>query len=248
MKMENSVKITGIIAVAVILIVVIGINSFSQFNPRNTITAQGFSEIDVMPDLVTVYFNVETSGDTATEVKDANAEIVDNLIVELIKIGFSRDEIQTSNFNVYPDYEWNNGRRTEKGYKATHNLKVEMSTDESGKIGDVIDAGVDSGALLSYINFELSTELQNTYKAQALEQASQDARIKAESVAKGLDKSLGSLVSVSTSDFNYYPWRAYSMEDSSVGATVEEAKLAATNIQPSEQTVSASVSVVYKIR
>ena len=101
--------------------------------------------------------------------------------------------------------------------------------------------------MLSYINFELSTQKQNEYKAQALEMAGQDARTKAQAIASGLDKRLGKLVSVSTSDFSYQPWNIYSARADYSSGDVAEAKLAATNIQPGSQEVNARINVVYKI-
>jgi uncharacterized protein YggE len=134
------------------------------------------------------------------------------------------------------------------GYKASHQIKIVLNTSSTSLISDVIDAGVDSGAMLGWINFELSTKLQNEYKAQALREAGQDARTKGEAIAEGLGKRLGALVSVSTSDFNYQPWNVYSSKEGGMVADASQAKLAVTNIQPGTQEVSAQISVVYKIR
>ena len=88
-------------------------------------------------------------------------------------------------------------------------------------------------------------ENQNKYKAEALKKAAEDAKIKAESIALGLDKKLGRLVSTSNSQFGYNPWNIYSKVES---AGVIDAKTIASNIQPSEQKISASVSVTYKLK
>ena len=113
-------------------------------------------------------------------------------------------------------------------------------------IGDTIDAGVNAGAGISYINFELSQDLQNRYKAEALKKATYDARVKAEGIASGLRKSLGKVVSVSSSEFKYYPWEVYRNADMAVGA--EQAKQATTSIAPGEQEISGQVSVVFALK
>lgn len=244
--MDNSIKITLIVVSAVVVLVLIGIFAFMQIMPGNTISAQGASQIKATPDLVTVYFSVQTRGATASEAKDKNSEIVDNAITNLIKIGIERKDIVTENFNVYPEYDYSSSSQRIKDYQTTHSIKIELSTSNTNKIGEVIDAGVDAGSLVSYINFELSQEKQNQYKAEALKLASEDARIKAESTASGLGKTLGRLVSVSSSNFDYYPWPIYRNDAMMVGAS--EAKSATTSIQPGKQDITASVSVVYKIR
>ncbi len=245
-KMDNSVKITLIIVSAIILLVLIGLLVYFQMKPSQTVNVDGLAEIKAVPDKVAIYFNVLTEGKTSKEANDKNAEIVDNAITELIKQGFERKEITTENFNIYPQYSWSGGKQQIIGYQATHTLKVEFSTDKTDKIGGAIDAGVNAGAGISYINFELSLAKQNEYKKQALEQATLDAKSKVEGIASGLGKKAGRLVSISSSDFGYYPWRLYGVEDA-VGSA-EMAKEAATNIQPGEETISARVNVVYALR
>ncbi len=249
--MENSIKITAMILGTVIVLSLLGVYLYSQMSPSmtNTVNANGQATVKVTPDVATVYFNVEAKAPTATEAKDKNAEIVDQVITALVKKGFERKQIETQNFNVYKDTQWINGQSVDKGYIATHSIRVELPTSDSDKIGSVIDAGVDAGAQISYINFELSQALQNQYKAQALNLATQDARVKAEAIASGLGKKLGRVVSTSTSDFNYQPWRLYDSAGASANGmeTASMAKEAATNIQPGQQEVFGSVSVVYKL-
>lgn len=248
---DNSVKITGIIAVTLVVVALIGFFAFNSLTGTNakTIETDGMASIKVNPDVVSIYFNVETKGATAAEAKNANTLIVDDLTLALIKVGIESDEIQTLGFNVYEDQVWENNRYVSKGFKASHQIRVVLNTSETKLISDVIDAGVDAGAMLSYINFELSTEKQNEYKAQALKMAGEDAKTKAEAIAEGLDMKVGGIVSVSTSDFYYQPWNVYTARSSYSGASdVAEAKLATTSIQPGTQEVSANIRVVYKLR
>jgi len=248
-KMESSVKITLIIVATIILLVFGGGYALVQLgnDNSNTVSVDGVSNIKATPDLVSIYFNAQTSGNTSKEANDNNAEMVDEIITALIKQGFERKDIQTESFNIYEDFDWIKNKQVSKGYIATHQLKVELPTNEASKIGDVIDAGVDAGALLNYINFELSTAKQNEYKAQALKEASEDAKLKAESIASGLGKKVGDLVSISTSNFNYNPWPVYSNAGGIMMDEVAMAKQATTSIQPSDQDIDAQVSAVFKI-
>ncbi len=244
--MEKSVQITLIIVVAALIIA--GVVTFLILQgkvPSNTVSVQGLATIKADPDLVTVYFSAETNASTAQKAKDDNAKIVNEATDALIEIGIPEDKIQTQDFNIYPEYDWVNGEQVFRGYKAVHSFKVELETAQIDKVGDVIDAGVDSGAMINYINFELSTAKQNEYKVEALKQASQDAKTKAEAIASGLGKQVGKLVSVSDTGFDYYPWPIYTNAMEVGGAA--DAKEAVTSITPSEKEISARVSVVYQI-
>jgi uncharacterized protein len=243
--MDKSIQITLIIVGAVILLALLGGYAFFQLVPTgSTVSVQGNSQIKAMPDIVSIYISVDTKGDTSKIANDKNSEIVDNILTSLVKQGFERKDIVTQNFNIYPDQVWQNNQYVTLGYRAVHELKVEISTSDSGKIGDVIDAAVNNGASISYINFELSQDKQNEYKAQALKDATTDAKTKAQGMADGLGKRLGKIVSISNNDFSYQPWRMY---DTVTAGNAPEAKSATANIQPGQQDINAQVSVVYRI-
>jgi uncharacterized protein YggE len=248
MKIDNSVKITGIVSVAVIVVVMIVVGMISSFSPYETISVNGVSSVAVVPDEVAVYLSVETQDDSADLAKDRNAEVVADVKAALIEAGFSREDFETQNFNVYEEFDWKDDGRESLGFKATHTIVVRMGSEDEGLIGAAIDAGVDNGALLSYVNFELSSELQNEYKAKALRMAAEDAKVKGEAVADGLGMRLGKVVTTSSSDFGYSPWSAYRAEVSMDSAGGMDGKEVATNIQVGEQEVSAQISVTYKIK
>ena len=247
-RMDKSVQITLIIVAAVIFLAIAGMIFFKSNSTENTIKVDGQATSKIAPDLITVYFNVETTGQSSQEASDANSLITKELTNNIIALGFSKDDLKTENFNIYPEYNYYNGGQKLIDYKATNSLKIEISIENKDKIGSIIDAGTNAGAGISYINFELTPALQQQAKAQAIENASADAEIKAESLAKGFNKKLGRLVSVSLDQFNYNPWPIYASSTSSSGVTGNaEAKRVSTDINPSNQEVSAYVTAIYKL-
>lgn len=245
--MDKSITITLIIAISVVLVAGMGYLAIDSLTPEtssDTVNVEGIASVNVMPDIVGVYFYIQTNGSTSSEARDANSKIVETMKSAIIALGYDESKIQSQNFNIYPDYIWKDGERTDNGFLATHSIKIELDANENEKIGEVVDAGVDAGAMVSYINFELSQELQNRYKAESIKLAAEDARIKANAVAEGFDKKVGKLVSTQVNDFGYYPWRTYSM---GVEESVADVKLAATEIVPSEQEITSRVSATFKL-
>ena len=245
---KNEIKKTLIISGTIIIVALIVVLALKNPFSGNTITVSGSATIDAMPNLVGIYFNIQTSGETTEEASNKNSEIIEEMTDSLLALGIKKENIITQNYNVYPEYDWINGNKIEKGYQATHSIKIELSTEKSEKIGQIIDAGTSAGAGISYINFELTTELQNSYKAQAMQYAAEDAREKANAIAEGLDKKLGKLVSVSTSDFGYSPWSIYEARGIALDQEASEAKVATTNIQPGEQEIYAQITTVFKLK
>ena len=245
--MDNSVKITLIIAGTVVLLAALGWLAVSLLiAPSNEVNVDGNAEIKVMPDIAAVYFRIETNGSNAGDAGSKNSEIENKVIAALLQQGFARDKITTQNYQTYEDFEYTDSGRKSLGWKAVHSIKIEMTADKISLAGNAIDSVVDNGAIVEGINFELSNSKENEYKKSAITQATLDARAKAEGIAAGLGMKIGRVVSVSTSDWGYRPWSVYDRAVMS-SAMVEEAKAAVTTIQPGEQTVSASVSVRYKL-
>lgn len=255
MGKNNAIIITSIIAGVILIIAFLALNTFNSVVPssKNSVTVQGSSTIKAMPDLVSIYITIQTNGTTSAEATTENTKMYYNLVEEMVLAGFSEEDLKTESFSVYENTYWDYEEERSKtdGYIANHYLRVELASDEMNKVSKVVDAAVKAEAGISYINFELSPESQNDYKAQALKQASEDAMIKAESIASGFDKEVGRLLSVQTSDFGYYPWNVYTAR-SAGGMYMEEdavmAKEAAMSIQPGEEEIYASISATFQIK
>ena len=236
------------IAIVVVAILAIGAFLFTS-NTGATVSAVGSAQIEAQPDKVSVQLYIEKRATTAQEAKDLHDEALDDLVVNLIRAGLDRDEIKMQSFNIYPEYEWTNGQNKQKGFIARQDIVVE--TGNFGFVTSIIDAAIDSGGLVSYINFELSEEKQDDYKVRALEEAGKDAHRKAEATAAGLGKKLGALVSVQSEEFNYFPYKYFEGRAADGISTAEaavEAKQAAVNLDPQEIQVSATIRVEYKLK
>ena len=232
-----------LIAVIVILGVLI-IGGYFIYSSGPTVSAQGTSSIEAKPDKVSVYVTIETKEKTLQEAQQKNSVIREKVTDDLLLLGIDEDDIQYVNYNSYPWVEWSNGKSEEKGFIVYQQIVVK--SDSFREVGKIVDVGVNAGAMISSIQFELSEEKQNDYKTEALELASKNARDKAASIAEGQGKKLGRLVSLKSVEFNYIPLRYY--EASGATADVAEVKRAAANIEPQDLTVTASVQVEYKLR
>lgn len=246
-KMANKILIWLVI---VIIISIGGYLWFSGVFGGAVVSATGTSVIKVEPDLVSVNVNVETRGESAQEAQEKNKEISGKLLVEIIKLGYDKDELKFVNYNVYPEYDYNysSGQQKLRGYVVSQQLVVK--TSEVRKVPEIIDTSINSGALISYINFELSEEKQNEYKKQVLEEAGKDAKEKASAIAVGVGKKIGRLVSVQSQDFGYRPIVLYdkAVAEASGKDIGEEARKSALNISPQDLEVSATIVVQYKLR
>lgn len=239
----NLKKNKNLIWIAAVIVVVIA--GYFVYNSGPVVGAQGSASLKAMPDEVSVNINVETKNDSAQNAQNANKEISEKLLAGLVIAGFNKDELKFVNYYINPDYDWKTGKQ--KGYVVSQQLVVRTSNVE--KVPAVVDAAVSAGALVSYINFELSEQKQGEYKIKALEEASKDAKKKAGAIALGQGRRLGRLVKLENQEFNYpgpiYAYQKGASEDMMVSNS--EARKVASNLAPNEMEISASVSASYKL-
>lgn len=237
---------TPIIVTIIIVLALGGISAFyfmNQNNTSRTVSATGTAQMSVMPDEAIVYLLIETRNASADAARNMNSEVSSKVLGALYKIGINKSDIETQNYNIYPEYNWSSGSQEIVGYVASNNIQV--SSKDFNNVGKIVDASVKAGALVSYINFDLSMAKQNEYKKLVLANASNDAKAKAEAIAEGLGAKLGSLVSVSSSDYNYYPYPLYR---SDMAAGVSSLEKATTDISPQKLDVTGTVTVSYSIK
>lgn len=234
-----------LIAFIVVAILAAGVYVYSDQTSK-TINVNGESLIKAKPDLLGVYVNIETSGKTASEAENKNSEISSKINSELKRLGFTDADIETTGFNIYQDYQWIDGQQTSKGYKASNQLKVKVK--DFTKSGDVIDSVVNSGGLVSNINFELDEAKQQEYKKQAMAKAAEDTKNKADAIAQGVGMRVGKLVTIQVNDYNSYPYPVYARAEGGVfSASDAKAQVEKVSINPGDLEIRASVTATYKI-
>ncbi len=248
MKMSDSIQKTWIIMGSIIVLFLIGfILFYSLTNISETVVGEGYAESKVIPDIIRVYLGINEKADTLLEAQEKSSGIYDDFVVLMISNGFEEAIISTTSFSVNPNYVWKNNENKQEGYLASHNLQIEISTEDLEDLNKIISAAVNSGVGINYINFELSIEKENSEKNRLIGLASENARGKAEALATGVGKRLGKVVSISEGSFGYNPMIMYAEADMAVGG-VESIQERVSSIAPSEQTVSSSVTVVYKLK
>lgn len=236
---------TLVIVVLIIFGVLAAIYMVKEPVNGQTIQSQGTYEMSVQPDEAAVYINIQTKSKSSEEAKTENTEITEKVRAALFDLGLEKSDLETQNFNIYPQYDWEDGKRVDKGFTATNTIKIR--TKDFDLVGKIVDAAADNGALINSISFELSTAKENELKAIALAEASKDAKNKAEAIVAGLGQRLGKIVSVSTSDYNYRSYPVYAIAEGG-SSDMLEAKQAATNIDPKNLDIYANVNVVFKIK
>lgn len=204
---------------------------------QNIITVTGTAAKDVAPDEVVISFGVETQALRANEASQQNAATMNSVINAVKELGITEQEISTSRFNIWPNYD--SSGRVITGY-TTSNV-VSVKTEQKAKAGQIIDAAVDAGAnRVESIFFTLSEELDKRVRDGLTADAVQDAKMKAEKALAPLGKQIIGVKSVSFGEFVIPPPIPFM-------AAAEKGVAFPTPIFETEQQVSTSVTVIFLI-
>jgi len=200
------------------------------------IEVAGTGEAKVTPDRALIYVGVQTKGRTAALAGQENAKLANAILSAVRDAGIARDQIGTMNYSVSPNYRYypDNRKPELTGYDATNTVRVDVRAVDL--VGKVIDAALGAGAnTISGISFYASQ--MDSVRRQAMANATIDARLSAEAMARAAGGSLGPMISL-TSQMNEQP-RPYVMAAMAMrGKAAEESTPV---VAPTEQTVNASV-------
>lgn len=212
---------------------------------ERTIRVSGYGDVQAQPDVAEISFAVETFADSAREAGRLNAERMDRVIRALVAAGVPRTDIQTRNYSVYPEYVHEEGQREPRlrGYRATNQMVLETTRLE--RVGDFIDIALGAGAnRMEGVSFRVSDP--SAPQAEALREAVTRARASAEAIAAALGVRLGAVLDASTNPDPVRPM--YAQESVRFRDVAVAAAAPPTPIQPTEQTVTAYVQLVFAIQ
>jgi uncharacterized protein YggE len=212
---------------------------------RNTISVSGNGKVSTQPDKAELYIRVNTEGTTASAAKDANSNLAKKVIDALVGQGLKKSDIETNYYYLNKKQEWdeNTKKYVDIGYEVNHVLKV--TTKDLDNVGKLLDTAVNAGANgIDSVSFGLTEEKQKEVSREALRMASVNAENKAEAIVGSVGVSLGKLVTISESNYNYMPYVRNMMYDK----TASSAPMAETNIMPETLEVTATVNLVYEIK
>ncbi|MDF2788432.1 MAG: hypothetical protein K0S80_1530 [Neobacillus sp.] len=200
------------------------------------IKVRGEGEIAVQPDTASVNLGVVTESKELIEGQRQNSMAANKVIDSLIRLGIDRNQIQTFDYRIESDYDYDQGKQIFRGYKITHILQVKI--EDLNVIGKVVDTAVENGA--NYVaNVQFTTRYKESYYQQALTIALNNASNKAKTIANTLRVTLNPTPILVIEESNtIQPYESQQFALAKVSST--------TQIQPGQLIIKASVAAEYK--
>jgi uncharacterized protein len=160
---------------------------------QDVIVTAGEGMVTAAPDRAFVSISAESRAKLPKVAQQQNAQAMTAVQERLKAAGISGDAVRTTVIDLQPEFDYNDGKQTLRGYVARNTIDVRV--DAIDKVGEVVDAAVSSGATsVSNIRFDLKD--RKTAEQRALTEAVTDARGRAEALAKAAGRSITRIVRI----------------------------------------------------
>ena len=172
--------------------------------PHIVVTGEG--TIKAAPDQAWVSVGAENRAKVSKEAQQRNAEAMTAVMQKMASFGIPKDAIKTTAIDLQMEFNYTNGRQTPRGYVARNT--VEIRVDDLTKLGDVLDAVVNSGATMIHgLRFDVRQRQQ--VEAAALEAAVKNAVTKATAIAAGAARAIDRVIRIEESGAESQPRPMY---------------------------------------
>ncbi len=247
-------KILGVI-LTIWLVVFISVLTWNEIKKHDyigresqqtyTISVDGEGKVTSVPDIAQISLGLETQKATVAEAQKENTEKMNKIIAQLKSMGIEEKDIQTTNYNIYPQYDYTNGRQTLRGYSISQSVNVKIRNLDN--VGQIVEKAGSLGAnQVGGLNFTIDDP--EKVKQEAREIALVKAKEKAESLAKIAGVKLGKLVSFTESYSQpgsvVYRDSVLKVEGYGMGGDVA---VPAPDLQVGSQDVIVNVVVTYEV-
>ena len=205
----------------------------------------GEGKVSVTPDIAKVTLGITEQGQALKQVQSSVDTKSKDLTAALEKLGVASSDIKTTDYNVYPQYDYTQPAQTITGYQVSTNYEVTIKNFDI--LNSVITTGTAAGAnIVGSVNFDLSDSIKTEKMNEARVLAVKDAESKANGLASASGITLGKIINVSENqNNNIVQPLAFPV---SGGGMAQDKTAVQPNIQPGSTDLDVTVSLSYQVR
>jgi uncharacterized protein YggE len=211
----------------------------SMTTQGDVIVTSGEGLVQATPDRAFVSISAESRAKLPKDAQQANATAMTAVQAKLKAIGIGGDAIRTTSVDLQPEFDYQSGKQTLRGYVARNSIEVRVDAIE--RVGEVVDAAVGSGATsVSGVRFDLKD--RDGIEKKALQAAVADARGRADVLAQAAGRSIDRIVRIDDQNVRSAPPpRQFMM-------AMKSADMAQTPVEAGQLEIRATVTLTVKLK
>jgi len=213
----------------------------TSIEKQSSFDVTGTGTITAVPDTAVVDLGITVNRSTVASAQNEANQTINQINDSLIDLGISKENIKTSNYSVYPDYDHRSGNNRIRGYRINATLNVKIA--DFDKLNQAIDTTTSLGAnQVGGITFTLSKDKQKEIESEARKEAIDQAKQKAKDLAKAAGIKLGKIINVQEDKQDPSPFPLRTLETTAIGTPDQEP----TQIEPGSTEVKLSITLSYE--
>ena len=230
---------------------VANLDSLHVDGPIGGIRVSGTGTVSVEPDVAILQVGVEVFAGKVSTARSEASKAMDSVVSVLKKEGVEEKDIQTTRFNIYPRYDYEevtiNGKRIGTqvltGYTVNNTVKAKIY--EIDKVGEIIDKGADAGGDYARINgVDFTVDDPTPYQTEIRKMAVEDAVGKAQEYALLTNVELGPVIELN----EMTPGSVHSPYEADYGMRMMAAAPPTTSISAGQLEISLTVNTLFAIK
>ena len=159
----------------------------------SSVVVTGEGVVKVTPDQAWVRIGAESRSKNSKEAQQRNAEVMTTVQQKIAALGIPKDAVKTVGIDLQPEFDYQNGRQTLRGYVARNTIEVRI--DDFSKVGDVLDVAVGSGATNVHgLRFDVKN--REAVEEQALQRAVASGMAKAQTIAGAAKRAVDRVIRI----------------------------------------------------
>lgn len=228
-----------------LLTLLYAVSAVAQTPPAflETVTITGTGKAKLTPDRYSFNVGVQTIATTVDDAVRENNQRVAAVIDALKKAGATAAEIRTSNFSIYPQQNFEQGKLPQiTGYQV--NNSVTVTRDKIGDAGKLLQAALNAGVNTSSgLQFLVSDPVRG--RDEGMRAAFADAKAKATTLAQAAGRTVGKALTITEGVEPSRPpmvYQAMAMAPGRAAATDE------VPVESGTQEVSYTITVTFELK
>jgi uncharacterized protein YggE len=184
------------IALAAALLVPLTASAQQPASPQRdqpVVITSGDGVVQATPDRAWITVSAESRAGSPREAQSRNTAAMKPVLDRIRAAGIPEDAIKTIGYDLQPEWDYSDNRRTLRGYVARNTVDVRI--DNVDRVGDLLDTVVTAGAT-SVENIRFDLKDRERVEREALRLAVADARARATAAASGAGMSVDRIIRI----------------------------------------------------
>lgn len=207
---------------------------------ERTIAVEAEGKVVVTPNIAITSMGMTADGKNVADAQQKNTDVMNKLTEKVKALGVAKSDIQTTNYSIYPVYDYADGKQTIRGYQVSQSVTIKIR--DLTKANAVLAIAGEVGAN-NVSGLQFTIDDRDAYKEKAREEALKKVAAKRDALAAALGVNMNTVVTYN--EYEVTGGNGYYKEADGMGG-MGAGPASAPSVESGSNEVVMHVSVVFE--